>query len=993
MLEHRYAAVLLASLLTEDSLDELGDPTLVPVEIKLQASQFSWVDDMLITARPREGGEELQAAIGVRRDPDVVPSDEPTVKLVGSYLREVIERWSEIEAGRFRLVLAVTDHSLHGNQLARLAQIASGRGPEQFRAEAGRSGPTDRKTRDRLIALDKVVAEAARRVAGASCAVKVPEMPTQELTWRLLRGLTVRRLRLEVGDEQDRTHAVNRLRNVAAENTARAAEELMSRIEHLVGDWAPSGAHVTADELRMKLAARLKRDSDASAPALARYLEAAGRAARSHPYAGVLLDMAPPLTDVYVRQQALSRTLSHADADQLPTTAAAPLSADEIMVRGETCVVFAGPGGGKSSLLRTHLAETLERVQAGEKVSAIPVLISAADLAEDVLPNALARAVTSELSNYGLVEELPPKLFIDQPLPDVSWLVLVDGLDEIIDAKTRNQVLGKLTAVIRGENGSQYRFIVATRPLPDGELDRLGKVPRHELQRFSSEDLHQFVRNWFHALELPEADRAADEFTKALGRFHLTGLARNPLMAAMLCQLHAKHPDRFLPTGRGEIYRRFLDLLTEHRHASGIVTRTRASLEAYGKDAIAQADTTLSSLQSLIDLLAARRSEDKDTPAVAFLAAQSEAERPEGVPQPVWERFLGNVLRGSGLLIERADRFEFLHQTLLEYCAVNHATRDAQARAQTLRAVFHLRWYGRRPWIYVRRIRSHVWWEEMARRLSHRSSLGFLLDAVPDTREVRRLLKRVISIGGVQGCDVIAGQAELGTRIPVPITEAAVSLLENVARDATNDGWDRVNAARILYSLDDLRGVDLLVALARDTAVGLDPERLDAEFEDEESLVDMSDDRVWAAECLVEFGDARGADLLYELGLDPSLHGLFRQGCADRLEHYGDARAADLLMHLARDTTVRTGARVAAAGRLARLEPRRGTALLRDLSQDPGADRLFAVWALSRLDETSFADLAELLVGLANDASVPQRDRIQAHQWLTQGCVGDIHST
>lgn len=66
MLEHRYAAVPLASLLTGDPLEELGDPVLVPVEIKHQARQFSKVDDILITARPRQGGEEFRVAIGFR---------------------------------------------------------------------------------------------------------------------------------------------------------------------------------------------------------------------------------------------------------------------------------------------------------------------------------------------------------------------------------------------------------------------------------------------------------------------------------------------------------------------------------------------------------------------------------------------------------------------------------------------------------------------------------------------------------------------------------------------------------------------------------------------------------------------------------------------------------------------------------------------------------------------------------------------------------------
>ncbi|MEU0966504.1 hypothetical protein ABZ357_14230 [Streptomyces sp. NPDC005917] len=252
MLEHRYAAVLLTSLLTGDPLEELGDPVLVPVEIKLQASQFSKVDDILITARPRQDGEEFRVAIGVRRDPNVVPSSNAAVALIGTYLREVTEHWGEIQAGRYRLALAVTDRNIHGHEVARLAGIASGRGPEEFREEASRSGPTNSKMRARLDQLDQVVAEAV------SHGIETHGVPARELTWRLLSALRVHHLRLEDGDERDYTQAVSSLRSEAAEDTAGAAEQVLSRIEHLVGGWAPTAAQVTEAMLRRELAARLK---------------------------------------------------------------------------------------------------------------------------------------------------------------------------------------------------------------------------------------------------------------------------------------------------------------------------------------------------------------------------------------------------------------------------------------------------------------------------------------------------------------------------------------------------------------------------------------------------------------------------------------------------------------------------------------------------------------------------------------------------------------
>ncbi|MGA5623280.1 hypothetical protein, partial [Pedobacter suwonensis] len=253
VLEHRYAAVLLSALLTHDSLAELGDSVLVPVEIKLQASDFSKVDDIVIIGRREHDEDDFHVCIGVRRDPQIVPSSEATVKLIHSYLREVTEHWGEMKTGRRRLVLAVADRNVHSTEVASLTQIAAGKGSAEFRAAAARSGPTNVKVRARLEELDQVVAKAA-----ALPNIDTSGVATEELTWRLLSALKVHHLRLEDGDSRDRSQVVNRLRGVAALDTVPAAEAVLGRIEDLVGTWAPSAAHVTEAMLRRELAARLK---------------------------------------------------------------------------------------------------------------------------------------------------------------------------------------------------------------------------------------------------------------------------------------------------------------------------------------------------------------------------------------------------------------------------------------------------------------------------------------------------------------------------------------------------------------------------------------------------------------------------------------------------------------------------------------------------------------------------------------------------------------
>ncbi|MGW7355436.1 hypothetical protein ACWGI0_01770 [Streptomyces sp. NPDC054802] len=138
-----------------------------------------------------------------------MPSSEATVALIGSFLLEISEHWQEVQQGRYRLVLAVAERNVHGHEVASLAQIAAGRGQDQFRTEAARSRPTNEKVRARLRHLDEVVAAAA-----AARGIDTTIVSAKELTWRLLSALRVQHIRLEGGDERDRTQAVDRLRDV-----------------------------------------------------------------------------------------------------------------------------------------------------------------------------------------------------------------------------------------------------------------------------------------------------------------------------------------------------------------------------------------------------------------------------------------------------------------------------------------------------------------------------------------------------------------------------------------------------------------------------------------------------------------------------------------------------------------------------------------------------------------------------------------------------------
>lgn len=245
-LEHTYAAYLIAGLLAGDALSELGDSLAVDW-IRLQASDLSDVDDILIEGRDGNG-EVYRSSIAVRRSPLLTRSDADSVPLIRDFLAIAVDQWATVSAGRWRLILAVSTNANAITQLADLAEIArcmpSG---EELEGRFAQPGRTNASVRDRYDHIKGLVEQAAEGLVPAL------GIASAELTWRLLSSLTVRTLRLERTDRTDRTTAVNALQRALRNGTPAAADALFSRIEELVGTWAPQAAVLTQSVLRRSL--------------------------------------------------------------------------------------------------------------------------------------------------------------------------------------------------------------------------------------------------------------------------------------------------------------------------------------------------------------------------------------------------------------------------------------------------------------------------------------------------------------------------------------------------------------------------------------------------------------------------------------------------------------------------------------------------------------------------------------------------------------------
>lgn len=664
-----------------------------------------------------------------------------------------------------------------------------------------------------------------------------------------------------------------------------------------------------------------------------RYLHAAQAAAASHPYPQILADHfnAPSLAAVYLRQRARPETPGR-DRASVGAGEGAPSPAEQVLERQGNSVVLAPAGGGKTCLLRSVLAAAVGRRLSGQEREhgrAVPVLVQAADLVGRSLPTAIAASVLNELS-----EDFPSDFFRSRPLQGVPWLVLVDGLDEIANVEDRRKVLDLLARHISDSVTSPYRFVIATRPMEEGLLSRLGKkVVRYDLMPFESDELRLLAERWFTALDLRDPKRAVESLMSKLAHTQLAELARTPLMAAILCQLHADTPGRALPKGRSEVYREFTDLLHRRRRAGG------PPLKDIGDPRLtAAAQRAWTHLTDLLSRLAAEWHSGRSQSAVEWLAAQPEAACPVEEMRREWSQFLTECLRRSGLLTQRGRKFVFIHETILEYLAARHTAHDKETSSKAFKDLFE---------------------RDLFSSDEARSYTGFLLDAWSQTemeRTVRTALHRlaVKKRARGRGHAFIAQQVNLGTLLPHEVTSAVADhLAAEAARGASRDtGTNAAWAARYLVMLGDPRGREAFAALAFDDAVNVHT-------------------RQWAANDLAGLNDPRGAQALQVLASDSALKPDERVRAASRLTDIDPSHALDVLTALALDTSLPTYDRQEASKVLGRLGDPRGAQTLTALVDDTALEGYARVSAAKALASCGAPYGFEALVAFATTPSNP----------------------
>jgi hypothetical protein len=377
----------------------------------------------------------------------------------------------------------------------------------------------------------------------------------------------------------------------------------------------------------------------------------------------------PPLADIYVRPQV---SVDEPWADSAEPVGGVGIT--DVLAAHDDVLLTGGPGAGKSTLVATLVREIAEG-SPGRRGDVVAVAVPATDLVGRALPDALVLACRRDLRI-----EVPRELFESPPFAGGRWCVLVDGVDEVVDVNARWELLRDLRDAALGHSGGS-RLLVTTRPLPGRELAALRHAGfrTYEMRPFSRKDLDAFADRWFAARmpgERQRARREAARFLALVTGARLGPVARVPLLTTIAAMVYEQADGAVLPSSRAALYQSFVAHLLDGRRAlSEFWAELGPALHARGapgRSLAAWFDAEFYDVVgALLDEVGTAWVADAATDPVAVAASWLRRHAPHDLTDvlPDGTRIVRELLRTTGLFVERHDRLAFAHQSFAEFFA------------------------------------------------------------------------------------------------------------------------------------------------------------------------------------------------------------------------------------------------------------------------------------------------------------------------------------
>jgi len=344
--------------------------------------------------------------------------------------------------------------------------------------------------------------------------------------------------------------------------------------------------------------------------------------------------------------------------------------------RSHKFVLLGAPGSGKTTLLSffaVMLAQNYpEKLGWDAERDCLPILIKIRDFARLSDINLLDYA--RQFAEKTMSVKRLPEGFFEYWLADGRAMILLDGLDEVVEESKRYAVVQQIENFL----GQYHQNLAIITSRPAGykrDFFNSSEFEHYQLQLLDDAKVDEFIDHWYDSRvrDPAEAQRRKDSITKALNENdRIKLLARNPLLLTIIALIHRYQA--VLPRARHKLYEKAVETLLKCWDANKKITE-QSSFKCLDADDLrrlmeilaywihTQGSTDNPEGGTLIakdDLLEQLTQNIKTKKEVDLSKARQEA-----------RRFVNFIQQRTGLLNEQGqDLYAFVHKTFQEYlCA------------------------------------------------------------------------------------------------------------------------------------------------------------------------------------------------------------------------------------------------------------------------------------------------------------------------------------
>ncbi len=344
-------------------------------------------------------------------------------------------------------------------------------------------------------------------------------------------------------------------------------------------------------------------------------------------------------------------------------------------------VIIGNPGAGKSTLTRYKVMQWTQKEIVALQLAELPILIELKNYLKNCTDNNCRNFLEYIQYGSGVSGGNLNQQELHQWLTNNQSIVMFDGLDEIIDAATRDNVV---TDIINFKNTyPKVRIFITSRIIgyekSRGNL-RNADFETFVLKDFDTTQIKTFVDKWheFAFTNLTERELKRDRLQRSIDNFPaFQELAKNPLLLTMMAILN-RHEE--LPRDRATLYERASEILLYKWEAEKYLpidekqdpeVRDYLRAQSNYKDKIAMLRLVAHKIHQDGNQVENNLVIDED--ALEDILTEYLKEIIPSKPRIIARAFIKDITDRSFILCFLGDRnYGFIHKTFLEYFCASH---------------------------------------------------------------------------------------------------------------------------------------------------------------------------------------------------------------------------------------------------------------------------------------------------------------------------------